>query len=152
MYDTLAAGEVNLNIKVDVYTMTNPGLAVVNLRVASMNDPVLRDSINVYTQVGDGIEEENTSIIRINQIPFSFDLQSNPVRGAAVFNLALPHEAIIKLHIYDVSGRLIDNLISERKSAGYHKIPWSSEISSGVYFYKFESPWENKVGKLVFVR
>jgi hypothetical protein len=96
----------------------------------------------------------NPGVMEHGDIPssFSFGLQSNPARGKAVFNLALPHDAIIKLHIYDVSGRLIDNLISERKSAGFHKIPWSSEISSGIYFYKFESPWENKVGKLVLVR
>jgi hypothetical protein len=100
------------------------------------------------------IANYNPGVMEYDNIPtsFSFGLQSNPARGQAVFNLALPYEAFIKLHIYDVAGRLIDNLISERKSAGYYKIPWSSEISSGIYFYKFESPWENKVGKLVLVR
>jgi uncharacterized delta-60 repeat protein len=123
-------------------------------------------TVTVYTQLVTDEDPTNDTLEKIietynpgvtdggSDIPtsFSFGLQSNPVRSKAVFNLALPHEAIIKLHIYDVSGRLIDNLISERKSAGFHKIPWSSEISSGVYFYKFESPWENKVGKLVLVR
>lgn len=85
-------------------------------------------------------------------IVFSFGLKSNPARGKALFNLALPEAGTISLRIYDVSGRLIDNLVSGRKSAGHYDIPWTSGSTAGVYFYRFESPWKTKIGKLVLVR
>jgi hypothetical protein len=85
-------------------------------------------------------------------ISFSFGLKSNPAKGKAIFNLALPEPGNITLRIYDISGRLIDQLISEKKSAGYYETPWITEVNAGIYFYYFESPWEKKVGKLVVVR
>ncbi|GAH09684.1 unnamed protein product, partial [marine sediment metagenome] len=69
IYDTLAAGEVNTSIDMDVSTTSTEGTMVVNLRVASMGDPGLRDSINLYTQVGSGIEEEYDIIIAKSQFP-----------------------------------------------------------------------------------
>ena len=95
-----------------------------------------------------------TGVMESGDIPgyFSFGLKNNPVKGKAVFSLSLPQAASITLRIYDVSGRLIDNLISEKKSAGYYEIPWTSPKSAGVYFYRLESPWGRKVGKLVIVR
>ena len=83
---------------------------------------------------------------------FSFGLRSNPVRGKAVFNLALPRGGLVTLRIYDVSGRLIDKVISGKQAAGYYDIPWVSKVGAGVYFYSFESSWKTKIGKLVFVR
>ena len=83
---------------------------------------------------------------------FSFGLKNNPAKGQALFNLALPQEAFITLKLYDVSGRLIDRLISGRKAAGNYQIPWTSQATAGVYFYSFESPWRKEVGKLVLIR
>jgi|GEM_PF-1629791 len=83
---------------------------------------------------------------------FSFGLKNNPAKGKAMFSVALPEAALIKLRIYDVSGRLIDELINAQWSAGYYDVPWTSKVSSGVYFYSFESPWQYKAGKLVLVK
>jgi hypothetical protein len=100
------------------------------------------------------IATPDPAVEELGDIPtvFSFGLQSNPVRDVAVFNLALPQDAFVTLQIYDVSGRLIDNLVSERKSAGYHKIPWSKDVSSGIFFYHLDSRWESKIGKIVLLK
>ena len=86
----------------------------------------------------------------IRPMSFSFGLESNPVKGMALFNLALPQDALITLKIYDVSGRLL-NKVSEHKSAGYYQIPWTSDVNPGVYFYTFESSGHKENGKLVIV-
>ncbi|MAZ60756.1 MAG: hypothetical protein CMG50_01090 [Candidatus Marinimicrobia bacterium] len=37
--------------------------------------------------------------------------------------------------IYDVSGRVIDNLVSDYKSEGSHEVLWNaSSMPSGIYF------------------
>jgi hypothetical protein len=121
-------------------------------------------TVTVYTQlIGDDHPEndtlekviEATGIVEENIVTptfFSFGLRNNPTKGQAIFNLTLSDDATISLSIYDVSGRLIDNLVSGRKSAGHYDIPWTSRSTAGVYFYKFESPWKTEVGKLVLVR
>jgi len=95
-----------------------------------------------------------TGVEELKQIPqyFSFGLQSNPARGRAVFNLAIPEDAEITLRIYDVLGRLIDKPITCRMSAGIYEIVWTTKVSAGVYFYCLESTWQKIVRKLVLLR
>ena len=85
----------------------------------------------------------------VSPMTFSFDLESNPVKGMALFNLALPQDALITLKIYDISGRIV-NKVSDHKSAGYYQIPWTVK-NAGVYFYTFESSGHKETGKLVIV-
>lgn len=82
---------------------------------------------------------------------FSFGLRSNPAKGKALFNLALPEASLVALTIYDVSGRVIDKVLSEMKSAGYYNIPWKTKVN-GIYFYTFESSGHKENGKLVILR
>ncbi len=83
---------------------------------------------------------------------FTFGLKSNPAKGKAVFNLALPQAALIMLRIYDVSGRLIDTPITGKRSAGTYEITWTPKTNAGVYFYALKSSWGNETGKILFVR
>jgi hypothetical protein len=83
---------------------------------------------------------------------FSFGLKQNPARGNAVFNLTLPSDAIVTLRMYDVSGRLVDVPLQGRIAAGCYEIHWSTQLSSGIYFYKVDSPWNHAVGKLVLLK
>jgi hypothetical protein len=121
-------------------------------------------TVTIYTRlVGDQnptndtlekvIEAHDPGIADGGSVPilFSFGLQNNPSKGRALFNLALPEAANIALRIYDVTGRLVDT-ISEKLGAGYHEIQWTSNVTAGVYFYKFESSYRNEAGKLVLVR
>jgi hypothetical protein len=118
-------------------------------------------TVTVYTQlIGDdhpendtlvkivfstGITEGNTNLLNV----FSFGLKNNPT-AKALFNLVLPKDGFVMLRIYDVTGRLVDNL-SSRRSAGYHQIPWHSK-ADGVYFYTFEMQSYKEKGKLVIVK
>lgn len=83
---------------------------------------------------------------------FSFGLKGNPIKDKVVFNLSLPKDAEITLRVHDVLGRLIDIPIAGKKSVGVYTIPWTKKVSSGVYFYSLETPWEKKVGKFVLLR
>ena len=89
---------------------------------------------------------------KLIQRGFSFALKSNPARGKVIFNLAVPGPGEITLGIYDVAGRLVDTPIKGRKLPGKYEIPCMSGMSSGVYFYRLDSPWGKKTGKLVLIR
>jgi hypothetical protein len=125
-----------------IYTVT------VYTQLVGDENPVNDTLEKVIVTYDPGIAEGNSVI----PTSFSFGLKNNPVKGKAMFNLALPEAVIVMLRIYDVSGRLIDTPITGRKSAGHYEIPWDCGINAGVYFYSFESPYHSEVGKLVIVQ
>jgi len=57
LYDTLAAGEADTTVHVTIYTNTTHGEELVNLKVTSLGNPMLTDSITTHTRVGSGITE-----------------------------------------------------------------------------------------------
>jgi hypothetical protein len=121
---------------------------IVYTRLGSDENPsndTLEKTIETYDP---GIAEGSSNI----PLSFAFTLKSNPAKGKALFNLALPEAATVTLTIYDISGRMVDNVLCGMRSAGYYEILWDSKTASGIYFYKLVSPWKNEVGKLVLVR
>lgn len=105
-------------------------------------------AVRVYVTDAPGIGEEDSEV----SVHFSFGLRNNPARERVLFDLALPEAATISLCIYDVSGRMIDELLSGTKAAGTYEISWTAGAAAGVYFYKFESLGEARVGKVILVK
>ena len=104
--------------------------------------------IRVYVTDASGIVEEESDM----PVSFSFGLKTNPAKDKALFVLTLPKATTISLGIYDVSGRMVDKLVSSTWAAGTYEIPWTADVTAGVYFYKFESSGETTVGKLILVK
>jgi len=84
-----------------------------------------------------------TAIDDIVEIPATFQLHQNypnPFNPSTSIRFDLPQTANIKLMIYDISGKLIETLVNEQLSTGFHTYSWQPEnISSGFYFYKIEA-------------
>lgn len=73
------------------------------------------------------------------------DLKPEPVNFPNPFNpttnisFSIPSDGFVRLSVYDITGRLISNLLSEYKSAGEYKVKFDgSKLPSGVYFYRLE--------------
>ncbi len=94
-----------------------------------------------------GIQE-----LRLMPGHFSFGLKRNPARGQMTFLLSVPTSGDLCLRVYDISGRLVDQPIAGMTAPGQYEIHGRKDLSSGIYFYRFESPWATKNGKLVLVR
>ena len=86
---------------------------------------------------------------------FAFVLvSSNPTRGPARLELALPRASWITLRVYDVSGRQIGDLLAWRFEAGRHRVTWGADHQrSGLYFIRLttEAGFES-TRKIVLVR
>ncbi|NOQ21384.1 MAG: T9SS type A sorting domain-containing protein [Candidatus Aegiribacteria sp.] len=62
----------------------------------------------------------------------------NPVSSVStvVFNLGTP--GAVEISVYDMSGRVVDNLLSDELTAGQHSVSWSTErLAAGVYIVRF---------------
>ena len=78
-----------------------------------------------------------------DNLPGEYSLSQNypnPFNPTTTISYQLPRSSFVKLTIYDISGRLVDKLIDEKKNAGYYTVEWNAENAcSGVYFYRIEA-------------
>jgi len=59
-------------------------------------------------------------------VPFSVKVFPNPFQGQTTITVNLPEEAPISIDVFDVSGRLVTQLVSATLSAGEHSYSFSS--------------------------
>jgi len=65
----------------------------------------------------------------------------NPFNPTTTIRFDLPHADQISLNVYDLSGKLVQNLVDHQPyPAGTHQIEWdASDLPSGVYIYQLET-------------
>jgi hypothetical protein len=82
----------------------------------------------------------------------------NPFGGQVTFSYNLANSRQVDLKVYDICGRLVQTLVSERQEAGIHKISWNGcgqkgqKLSNGVYFYKLSTSEYSAVKKLMLLK
>ena len=65
-----------------------------------------------------------------------FQNYPNPFNPTTVIKYRINEDTFIQLRVYDVLGRLVKTLVSEKQSTGEHSIIFNGEdLSAGVYFY-----------------
>ena len=72
--------------------------------------------------------------------PTSFGLTSvypNPFNPSTSIRYNVDKFSKVNISIYDVTGKLVSNLVNSYKSIGNHSIIWNaSNLPSGIYFIK----------------
>ncbi|MCD4708481.1 MAG: hypothetical protein K8S62_12185 [Candidatus Sabulitectum sp.] len=92
-----------------------------------------------------GIEEETgesplTTLETIGPNPFSSDL---------TITYSVPEQTRVELAVFDLSGRLLEELVNDRIPAGSHTVLWtpSEEVPSGCYLIKLNACGHHEVGR-----
>lgn len=68
-----------------------------------------------------------------------FQNYPNPFNPTTTINYAIPKDMMVKIKVYDISGREITSLVNELKQAGNHSVSFNGHnLASGVYLYKIE--------------
>jgi hypothetical protein len=68
----------------------------------------------------------------------------NPFQNRAMVTFSVAQPSQVKLSIYDVTGRLVTNLINDHHVPGRYEAAWSGRdrrghtVASGVYFYRLD--------------
>lgn len=92
--------------------------------------------------------------------PGCFGLRNypNPFNERTIFDFSLPTDQQIDLSIFDICGKKVKTLLSNKLPAGPHQITWdgSSDIgvktATGVYLYKFYTKSCIKKGRMLLLR
>ena len=73
-------------------------------------------------------------------VPSVFHLSQNypnPFNPSTKIDYSLPFDGNVKLTLFDISGRVLETLVNDVRSAGYYTVNFNaSDLSSGVYFYR----------------
>ena len=79
----------------------------------------------------------------LNEIPDGFKLSQNypnPFNPVTNISFSLPADANVKILIYDVSGKMISELLNKKMPGGKHTVNFNgNELSTGTYFYRLSA-------------
>ena len=101
------------------------------------------------------------SVLYMLAVPTEFSLMQNypnPFNPSTKIRFDLPIDSFVSLIVYDINGRVINQLVDDYLKAGSHSITWHGQrsngldLSSGLYFYKIEAAGYSKTFKMVFVK
>jgi len=82
----------------------------------------------------------------------------NPFNPVTAFHYDLPENALVNITIYDMMGRIVNNLVSSQQNAGYKSIQWNATnnagqlVSAGVYLYTIQAGKFKQTKKMVLLK
>ncbi len=95
--------------------------------------------------MGNGIES-----IKSGQLVSSIDIYPNPVNENALIHFILMREASVVIHIYDATGRKVDEVFNKPMMAGEQWIEWSpGDLKEGIYIGVIQAGWTKRVIKFL---
>lgn len=106
---------------------------------------------------GQGLSEIVIGISQIgSQVPNIFRLEQNypnPFNPVTKIRFSIPKFSNVKLFVYDVTGRLVSELVNNELAAGEYETDLNaSNITSGVYFYTLRAGSFTETKKLVVIK
>ena len=93
---------------------------------------------------------------QIVQVITDYELKQNypnPFNPSTTIEFALPSSGKVKLAVYDVLGREVATLIDTKMDAGRHTVSFdAARLSSGVYFYRLQTPERVITNKMMLIK
>ncbi len=169
----LYTGPANITQGELASTFRNPFHLIVNLAVggnftdsadpedvtAPLPGKMYIDYIKVSEWNGQGtvtIDNVQVSNEEVSEIPEQTRLLQNypnPFNPSTLISFELQETAFVELSIYDMNGRLVNELVNTTYSAGTHSVNFNaSGLASGVYYYRLNTGGEIFTKKMTLIK
>ena len=98
---------------------------------------------------------------RSETLPQGFALEQNfpnPFNPFTTLRYDLPEDALVNITIYDMMGRIVNNLVSNQQNTGYKSIQWNATnntgqpVSAGLYLYTIQTGDFRQTKKMVLLK
>jgi len=77
----------------------------------------------------------------------------NPFNPTTTLNYTVPSDMNVTLAIYDMRGRLVDELVNDVHQRGIHQVVWNADqYASGVYMVKLITGSDMQVQKIMLLK
>jgi hypothetical protein len=89
-----------------------------------------------------------------NVSAFKETLYPNPASTNLTFSFVNPINHIVTIRIYDLNGKLIENVNTAVSNKGLHEYTWSipSNMNAGLYIYEISNNVNSSRGKLMITK
>jgi hypothetical protein len=105
---------------------------------------------------GKGVVPTRISVSDIRNLPHEYSLSQNypnPFNPTAAIVYGLPRRVHVVLELYNSLGQLVKRIVDTMQNAGYHQVNVNSqELSTGVYFYRFQAEEFVQTRKLLVLK
>lgn len=140
----------------DTLIMINDGLSSRNIRKLTTNIILSYRNLIACTDSGAYITTDMPVAVETESVvPNRFQLSNypNPFNSRTTITIDMPVRTLLKLEIFDATGRKVDQLYHGYLNAGYHSIPWNAKgYPTGIYFYRATSATSEQTGKCVLIK
>jgi len=100
-----------------------------------------------------GMTVRTTAVQTPSTPPLSLSLDGNPLRQQGVIRFTLPRSGRVTLDILDPSGRRVERILDEERTAGQQGVVWSGDrLHPGLYFLRLSQGGEFRVIKMTYLR
>ncbi len=85
-------------------------------------------------------------------------ISPNPFNAAAIIHYTVTERSLVSIRVYDIQGRRVATLLSERKDRGGYRIIWNGkndanlDVASGVYFVRMQVNRKVQSHKVLILR
>ena len=99
--------------------------------------------------------ETEVSLINEFQLNQNYPNPFNPVTTISYY---LPTNEFVDIAIYDLTGRIVKNLVSLNQNAGYNSIQWNAtnnsgqKVNSGIYLYSIQAGEFRQTKKINYIK
>ena len=143
--DALTSEEQN-----PVHVYADSGSFLVSLMVTDNAGAISSVEVTVQIAAFVGLADGDRAIPEKFQIHQNYP---NPFNPTTMINYDIPKESLVRIDLYDLSGRLINTFINEKQQAGFYSIHWdASRYSSGVYIYRIQAGGFSAVKKCILMK
>ena len=134
----VGTGDYTRQLNVQPYTVSRGGITELGpFAVGGFKDPA-------------GVDDA------AGQLPKEFALHQNypnPFNPVTTIDFSLPRAAKVKVVVYDILGKEMERLISEKLDAGNHSLKWNAgAYATGIYFYKIMADGFVQTRKMVLLK
>ncbi len=132
------------------------GAALFGIEVSDDSGAVAAAAIIVIVEPLVGLGDPLSGLL-----PGEFALEQNypnPFNPTTNFGFRIADFGFVELKIYDLTGRLVRNLINENKAPGRYTVQWDGKdgggrpVASGVYLYRLEAGSFRAVRKMILLK
>ena len=138
-------------LAMDQATLDNYNLQFDDTQEASDHLPLVFDIV-VSSNVGVKDNDVLPTLIKI------YPNYPNPFNPITTIQYYISKDELVKINIYDIVGRNIKSLFTERQAAGKHSLLWNAtndagkKVSNGMYFYTIQAGEYKIIEKMLLLK
>ncbi len=141
-FSGLAAGETTTVFTPSSWIPMYPGQYTLTTTIQKPGDPNIANNTATMSITVRSAKGQQSAGSRIPTVNYLAPAKPNPFRDRVTVSFGLKQDALVRIQIFDASGRAVRTLVNDRLKAGVHTVSWDARdgagnrVNGGVYFVR----------------